>query len=1031
MSRFIVVFSFACWLLSWATAISVARAQPAASPPTALADAELAAITFVDADRGWAVGDRGAIWHSVDGGRNWSLQNSGVTCRLEAVQFLDANNGWIVGGWTQPYTHESHGAVLRTRDGGRTWQSASGLLLPGLKQIRMIDAKNGWALGETSALFPSGVFRTDDGGRGWAPVPKGDTLGWVTGDFRSPTSGAVAGLGGATCLVTPSEVRPSRTQNLGPRYLRRMQLVGESGGWLVGDGGLVLTTLDGAVNWIPPSGSLPESAATELDFRALAVLGQRVWIAGAPGTCVLHSADGGQTWETQKTEQTVPIRGLFFLDEYRGWASGSLGTILHTRDGGRTWRVQKSGGSRVALLGIFSQPDHVPLEVVALQSASEAFLAACEIVGRPSRDQVSTAAEFTVLQRTHAALIAAGGSAADTAWRFPLAEPGVPQSGESILNRWNLANDGQATARLEEHLVRRIRQWRPEVILTEDVSPRGDDPLAHLVNQVALAAVQKAADSDAYPAQIAAAGLTAWKVKKLFAVQVGDRQGVVNLTPSQWVPRLGRSLADVAELGRGLLTSELALPPRNIGLSLLVDHLPQSTGRRDVMSGISLSPAGEARRALASVPAGDLDQLSRLAQRRHNVQQLLARIESGDANTASWMGQINELTNGLPDQYSGEILWQLAQRHHLTGNSDSAADALHQLRERYPRHPLADSAAIWLMHCYASSEVAWQQRRRTEYSVQLVAATSQQDFVAAPRTTIGVALKQPQATVRQESSASLRMTPVERAGRALALAKEIERTRPTLYANPALRFPLAAAARQAGGSPQTDRLLSPWSTPHSANPWSRCAAAEEWLAAQGKPPPYPIVPAVTALSKPRLDGRLDDPLWQVAKPVTLAGVSVAGEELPSGAMLAFDEEFLYLAATCKKVAGIEYAPADKTRVYDADLAAADRLTFCFDVDRDYATWWQLSIDARGRPAESCFGNLGWNPRWFIATGGDDEWWTIEAAIPLAELAAQPPKVRDAWLVQIQRVVPQNGLQSLRQPAGVIPRPEGFGLLVFE
>src|SRR5437588_8077807 len=74
-----------------------ARAQADPSPPEMLADAELTAVAFVDADRGWAVGDRGVIWHTKDGGRNWKLQNSGVACRLEAVQFLDGDVGIAVG----------------------------------------------------------------------------------------------------------------------------------------------------------------------------------------------------------------------------------------------------------------------------------------------------------------------------------------------------------------------------------------------------------------------------------------------------------------------------------------------------------------------------------------------------------------------------------------------------------------------------------------------------------------------------------------------------------------------------------------------------------------------------------------------------------------------------------------------------------------------------------------------------------------------------------------------------------------------
>jgi hypothetical protein len=158
------------------------------------------------------VGDRGTIWHTADGGRSWKQQNSGVTCRLEAIQFLDSDNGWAVGGWTQPYTHETHGVVLRTRDGGKTWQSTPGLTLPGLTHIKLLDAKWGWAIGGHSTLYPSGVFFTDDGGRTWTPVMKGETAGWVTGDFDGRRGGVVAGLGGNVAAVTTSEPAVAHAQ---------------------------------------------------------------------------------------------------------------------------------------------------------------------------------------------------------------------------------------------------------------------------------------------------------------------------------------------------------------------------------------------------------------------------------------------------------------------------------------------------------------------------------------------------------------------------------------------------------------------------------------------------------------------------------------------------------------------------------------------------------------------------------------------------------------------------------------------------
>ena len=62
-----------------------------------LADARLRDVTFVDGQQGWAVGDRGVIWHTTDGGRRWELQTSGVDCPLSAVEFIDARHGWAGG----------------------------------------------------------------------------------------------------------------------------------------------------------------------------------------------------------------------------------------------------------------------------------------------------------------------------------------------------------------------------------------------------------------------------------------------------------------------------------------------------------------------------------------------------------------------------------------------------------------------------------------------------------------------------------------------------------------------------------------------------------------------------------------------------------------------------------------------------------------------------------------------------------------------------------------------------------------------
>ena len=44
---------------------------------------------------------------------------------------------------------------------------------------------------------------------------------------------------------------------------------------------------------------------------------------------------------------------------------------MATIDGGQTWQPQRAGNTRAALLGIFADPDDIPLELIARLAGSE------------------------------------------------------------------------------------------------------------------------------------------------------------------------------------------------------------------------------------------------------------------------------------------------------------------------------------------------------------------------------------------------------------------------------------------------------------------------------------------------------------------------------------------------------------------------------------------------------------------------------------------------------------------------------------
>jgi tetratricopeptide (TPR) repeat protein len=176
---------------------------------------------------------------------------------------------------------------------------------------------------------------------------------------------------------------------------------------------------------------------------------------------------------------------------------------------------------------------------------------------------------------------------------------------------------------------------------------------------------------------------------------------------------------------------------------------------------------------------------------------------------------------GLADPKRIMILYQLADRYYRMGRWPLAAETFQRLAERFPEHPLAPLAMRWLVQYHAGEEAAWR-------------------------------------TDRDKSQHEKRYQ------QALTLGKEIERTRPEWFAEPAFRLPLAAACRNLGQPRQAERFYMLQSRGPERDAWWACAQAELRLADPKSRPAKAMLSCVRAEQKPRLDGKLDDPVWQLA-----------------------------------------------------------------------------------------------------------------------------------------------------------------------
>ncbi len=123
--------------------------------------ATLTAVTFVDAQTGFAVGHDAVVLKTADGGVTWSLLNFEPDSQvvLLNVRFRDPSHGYVVG---------SNGQLWTTGDGGGSWQRTT-LAVEDWYQNHIFDVA--WtADGTTLAVAEKGVLYRAQAGAAFTPI---------------------------------------------------------------------------------------------------------------------------------------------------------------------------------------------------------------------------------------------------------------------------------------------------------------------------------------------------------------------------------------------------------------------------------------------------------------------------------------------------------------------------------------------------------------------------------------------------------------------------------------------------------------------------------------------------------------------------------------------------------------------------------------------------------------------------------------------------------------------------------------------
>ena len=198
---------------------------------------------------------------------------------------------------------------------------------------------------------------------------------------------------------------------------------------------------------------------------------------------------------------------------------------------------------------------------------------------------------------------------------------------------------------------------------------------------------------------------------------------------------------------------------------------------------------------------------------------------------------------------------------------------------------------------------------------------------------------------------------------------------------------------------------------------------------------YRLEPGVPA---PEIDGKLDDPVWQKAKPVSGFIQLVPDRAQPAtddtAFYIAYDPHHLYVAFRCYD------AEPDKVvnrivrrggNIYDSDV-----ISFFMDPHHDHRTGYKFATTPGGVQSDAYrFDDIrsdsSWRGIWWLETGVDEQGWVAEFKIPFANFRF-PDKSEQVWGFDVERVHRRKDEVTVWKQmtqAGATTRMSDLGLMV--
>ncbi len=985
------------WVCAWVWIVLPSHSH-ATEGQSGIADGALNACVLLDIDRAFAVGDRGLILRSEDGGKSWSSIGNRGTHTYFAIGFDAAaslgdspRSGLIVGGRIDLVTGRSEGIVELSQDDGKTWARNSTVALPRLLGLQQLEHRRWIAWGDWSDHWQSSLFETMDGGKTWSarPTPSGH-LRCASVDNLGRTM-IIDRTGAVFFSNDGMEFHPS-AMVIDPFRPLRFCKACSQGWWVGGDNGQLFFSQDG-MQWTRVSLPGNESDHDSMHFRDAAIQGSRIWLIGMPGSVVWHSKDGGANWRVSSTHHAAGLQAIHALDENILMTCGDFGRIQLSRNSGIAWIDCHQSGSRVACQSIASTEQTIPWDLMAYV-VHESQRRTGTIVVHQQDLQGGRSHRPEAHERVAEVGRQIGLESAVVLTEFPV---GNLRTGIRSTDLGYYQTPDPIRSDLIRKLVLEIRCLRPDVIVVEDTSSK------HSLTAATAVATQQAIRLAASPnyrcfSQESGIEIPEWNCQRVLLR--GEESGGLTFAPTMLLNASGMLLSEAMHPSRFLDENELGYSnPISIRSTYRIST-QRTVSIKHPLDGMILDR--ETRLIETRSVKRKMSSLVAASNAPARIAQASSTRGAGVWVENAWDDALVELGKELPNDVLIPCLWGAAVDSRRIGNWHRWNSALNMIIEKDGEGPMAERAFHELMTYFGSAEV---HRIIQDQWIALDAAKKGSSRAPASTTSAhsspfstgsSVALANFDSAARVTSIAKLRgMDTFSRLLSRWPEAWQPRRAEPEWAWLIASRYRSRALIR---GTPLEDRKDSVfWPPQHPGlSGWTQLLAQEQQLITK-----QPMVTPSTSIpwinSRPFLDGRDEESCWKDESVMELA--STWSEDGPKTQIrIARDADFLFIHSRSWKspnglnasLKGKATARSNPQRTRDSLDTEKDHIRFRLDLDRDYSTWFELAWDSDGETLDQCNDMSWWNPEWFIAVTEDHATWSAEIAIPMASLIPTPP-----------------------------------------